>query len=155
MSPLRALPGMPASLRTYARDMFKPTHCRVAIDGSELPYDDYTGVHISAMSLDYHGVLRLFPEADAPGKMQVLVGSPTPLGIVRNLPRMHLGRQLRGDKMVDKLCQEMTVEALGDELLAPIIDGEYYKNLRRVTFKLGPRLRIPKIVPARHARRAA
>jgi diacylglycerol kinase family enzyme len=155
MSPLRALPGIPEELRTYARDLFRPTACKVSIDGEELPYREYSGINLSAMSLAYHGVLKLFPRADEPGRLQALVGSPSPLGIVRNLPNLHLGRELRGAKIVDKLCQSMLVEATGDELLAPIIDGEYYRNLRCIRFELGPRLRIPKVIGQGRMRRAA
>ena len=38
------------------------------------------------------------------------------------------------------------------EHLAPVVDGEYYKNVRKVTFRPGPRVRIPKVVgrPRRH-----
>ena len=39
----------------------------------------------------------------------------------------------------------MKLEAIGDELLDPIIDGEYYRNVREITFRVGPRLRIPKL----------
>ena len=40
----------------------------------------------------------------------------------------------------------LTIEALGNEHLAPVVDGEYYRNVRKVTFKIGPRVRIPKVV---------
>jgi hypothetical protein len=40
----------------------------------------------------------------------------------------------------------MTIDAVGDELLEPVIDGEYYKNLKSMTFRIGPRVRIPKVV---------
>jgi diacylglycerol kinase family enzyme len=146
LSPLRALPGIPGHLRDYARDMFKPARCRVTLDGMILPHDDYAGVHIASMSINHGGVFRLFGRADEPGLMHALVGSTTPLGIVANLPRMHLGMQLRGKNLVDRACREMTVEATGDELLAPIVDGEYYRQLRKLSFRVGPRLRIPKVV---------
>ena len=42
--------------------------------------------------------------------------------------------------------RQLVLEAVGDELLEPVIDGEYYRNLRRVSFRLGPRVRIPKVV---------
>lgn len=156
LSPLRALPGIPVHLRDYARDMFKPARCRVTLDGMILPHDDYAGVHIASMSINHGGVFRLFGRADEPGLMHALVGSTTPLGIVANLPRMHLGMQLRGKNLVDRACREMTVEATGDELLAPIIDGESYRQLRKLSFRLGPRLRIPKVVGrANRERRAA
>jgi diacylglycerol kinase family enzyme len=155
MAPMRSLPGFPSELKTYARDMFRPTPCRVSLDGRVLPYESFTGVHIAAMSLDYHGVFKLFPRADERGKLQVLIGATSALGIMRNLPNMHLGRKLRGDKVVDELCGSMVVEATSDELLAPIIDGEYYRNLKCVRFELGPRIRIPRIAAAGRIARAA
>jgi hypothetical protein len=44
----------------------------------------------------------------------------------------------------------MQVEATGDVLLEPNIDGETYKNLRKLTVRTGPRVRVPKIVAAVH-----
>jgi diacylglycerol kinase family enzyme len=146
LSPLRALPGIPGGLRDYARDMFRPAACRVNIDGMILPQEEFAGVHIASMSINQGGVFRLFGRADEPGLMHALVGNTSPLGIVANLPRMHLGKQLRGKNLVDRACRQMTVEATGEELLSPIIDGEYYRQLRSLSFKLGPRLRIPKVV---------
>jgi diacylglycerol kinase family enzyme len=155
LSPLRALPGIPAELRDYARDMFKPAAARVTMDGMILPFDSYSGIHIASMSINQGGVFKLFSQADTPGLMHALVGSTSPLTIISQIPRMHLGKQLRGKNLVDRACRTMTVEATGDELLAPIIDGEYYRNLRTLTFKLGPRLRIPKVVGRRADARAA
>lgn len=155
MSPLRALPGIPDHLRTYAREIFKPHEARVLLDGMILPYDAYTGVHIASMSINTGGVFRFFREADAPGIMHALIGAASPLGIVAQLPRMHLGKQLRGKGVVDRACRTMTVEATGDELLAPIIDGESYRDIKRLTFTIGPRLRIPKVVGVAAGRLAA
>jgi diacylglycerol kinase family enzyme len=155
MTPVSGLPGFPDELRRYARELFRPASCRVTIDGRTLPYDAFTGVHIAAMSLDYHGVFKLFPDADRPGALQALVGAASPLGIVRNLPNMHLGRRLSGARIEDRVCGEMVVEALGDESLEPIIDGEYYRDLRSIKFELGPRLRIPRVAADARARRAA
>jgi len=146
LSPLRALPGIPAALRTYASEMFKPADVRITLDGMVLPATRYTGVHIASMSVMTGGVFRLFPKADRPGLMQCLLGTANPLGIVRQIPRMHAGKSLRGKKLIDRACRSMTVEVVSDELMAPIIDGEQYHNLSRITFQLGPRLRIPKVV---------
>jgi diacylglycerol kinase family enzyme len=146
MSPLRYLPGMPRLFRQYARDMFRPTRARVTIDGREFHRTDCTGIHIASMSIDLGGVFRFFAKADVPGQLHAIVGAPSPLQIIMNIPRMHLGMTMIGDDLIDGPCREMTLEATGDELLAPVIDGEYYPNLRRVTFKVGPRVRIPKVV---------
>ena len=155
LSPLRALPGIPAELKDYAREMFKPAEARVVMDGMILPFDSYSGIHIASMSINHGGVFKLFGQADTPGLMHALVGSTNPLTVIAQIPRMHLGKQLGGKGIVDRACREMTVEATGDELLAPIIDGEYYRNLRSVSFKIGPRLRIPKVVGRRRDARAA
>ena len=145
-SPLAKMPlPVPKHLRTYAAEMFEPAHVEVSIDGIPMPQSHFTGVHIASMSINLGGVFRFFTQADVPGQMHAIVGSPTPMNIVRNLPRMHLGKPFRGGQIADRACQGMTVEVRGDELLAPIIDGEYYKNVKKLSFSNGPRLRIPKI----------
>jgi hypothetical protein len=45
----------------------------------------------------------------------------------------------------------MSLEARGDELLEPVIDGECYRNLRSLSVRIGPRVRIPKVVSAASA----
>lgn len=142
--PLNQIPGL-GKLGTYARDVFNPTACKVTMDGMELPHGDFTGVHIASMSINLGGVFRFFGEADRPGLLHALVGSPSPFAIARNIPQMYLGKAMRGSKIVDRACREMTIEAVGDELLSPIIDGEWYENLEKVTFRVGPRVRIPKV----------
>jgi diacylglycerol kinase family enzyme len=161
LSPLRSVPGLPDSMKEYARDLFRPTEARVTLDGEPLPGVAYTGIHIAAMSINLGGVFRFFSKADAPGVLHALLGEVSPFTILRNLPRMHLGREMRGENVIDRACRELTVEAAGDEPLDPIIDGEYYRGVRRLTFSIGPRVRIPKVRAglvsqlAPYARRAA
>ena len=45
--------------------------------------------------------------------------------------------------MVVKRVEVLTI---GDELLAPVIDGECYRNIRKLTFTVGPKLRIARVV---------
>ena len=71
---------------------------------------------------------------------------PTPLQILMNIPRAHLGKKLKGSRLYDGPCRRLTLEATGDELLAPVIDGEVYEGVRTVSFTTGPRVRIPKVV---------
>jgi diacylglycerol kinase family enzyme len=146
MSPLRHVRGLPQGMRTYASDLFKPAQARVTMDGMMLPGTEYTGIHVASMSINLGNVFRFFTKAEQPGMMHALLGSPSPVTVVMNLPRMTQGKELRGRALIDRPCRELTLEAVGDELLAPVIDGEYYRNLRKVSFKLGPRVRIPKVV---------
>jgi diacylglycerol kinase family enzyme len=147
LSPLRHLPGMPRGLATYAREMFKPTRAKVTVDGMILPGDEFTGIHVASMSINLGNVLRFFGKADQPGLMNALVGTPSPVTIAMNLPRMVQGKEIVGRTILDRPCRVMTMEATAaDDLLEPVIDGEYYRNLRSVSFRIGPRVRIPKVV---------
>lgn len=148
LSPLSKLPL--GQLSSYAREVFEPTSCQVLLDGMRLPGTSFTGVHIASMSINLGNVLRFFGKADQPGLMNAIVGTPSPWSIIRNLPRMARGEEMRGPNILDRPCREMILEATGDELLAPIIDGEYYRNVKKMTFRVGPRVRIPKVV-APHA----
>ena len=147
LSPLRHLP-FAAQAASYARDMFEPTHCQLTLDGMVLPGDAFTGVHVASMSINFGKLLRFFGKADEPGMMNAIVGSPSPWAIARNLPRMARGAEMRGKDLLDRPCREMKMAATGTQLLAPIIDGEYYRDVRSMTFRLGPRVRIPKVVAA-------
>jgi len=149
LSPLSRLPL--GAWSSYARDVFEPTRCRVTLDGMKLPGDHFTGVHIASMSINLGNVLRFFGKADHPGLMNAIVGTPSPWGIIRNLPRMRRGQEMRGRNILDRPCREMTMEAVGDDLLAPIIDGEFYRNVKRLAFHVGPRVRIPKVIAPKAA----
>ena len=146
-SPLEKIPGMPRILRTYSKEMFRPTEARVLLDGEPLPRTDCTGIHIASMSINLGNVFRFFHAADTPGQLHAIVGSPTPGEIIRNMPWMFAGKALPSDNIYDGPCRTMTMEAAGPELLAPIIDGELYPDVVKVTFSPGPKLRIPRVVP--------
>jgi diacylglycerol kinase family enzyme len=149
LSPLSRLPL--GHLTTYAKEVFAPTPCKITIDGMVLPGTEFTGVHVASMSINLGGVLRFFGKADQPGLMNALVGTPTAWGIIRNLPRMMAGQDMRGRNVLDRPCRSMLVTATGDELLEPIIDGEYYRNVKSLAFRVGPRVRIPKVVAPKAA----
>jgi diacylglycerol kinase family enzyme len=152
LSPLARLPL--GKLSTYAREVFAPTPCKISIDGMVLPGTAFTGVHVASMSINLGNVLRFFGKADQPGLMNAIVGTPSPWGIIRNLPRMARGQEMRGRDVLDRPCREMLIEASTSELLEPIIDGEYYRNVKKLSFHIGPRVRIPKVVAPKAARAA-
>jgi hypothetical protein len=86
--------------------------------------------------------------------MNAIVGTPTAWGIIRNLPRMFGGQEMKGRDVLDRPCREMIMEANTSELLEPIIDGEYYRNVKKMVFRVGPRVRIPKVVAPKAAKAA-
>ncbi len=105
---------------------------RVTLDGMKLPGDTFTGVHVASMSINLGDVFRFFGQADQQGLMNAIVGTPSPWSIVRNIPRMARGEEMIGRNILDRPCREMILEATGDELLAPIIDGEYYRDVKQL-----------------------
>jgi diacylglycerol kinase family enzyme len=154
LSPLSKL-SMFGQYRHYAKDMFAPTPCKVTLDGMVLPGDQFTGVHVASMSINLGDVLRFFGKADQPGLMNAIVGTPSPWSIIRNLPRMARGQEMIGQNILDRPCREMKLVATGNELLEPIIDGEYYRNVKELSFRIGPRVRIPKVVAPKAAAKHA
>ena len=149
LTPLSRLPL--GNLTSYAKEMFEPTACKVMLDGMRLPGDSFTGVHIASMSINLGNVLRFFGKADQPGLMNAIVGTPSPWAIIRNIPRMARGEEMKGRNILDRPCREMKLEATGGELLAPIIDGEFYRDVKTIEFRIGPRVRIPKVVASKAA----
>jgi diacylglycerol kinase family enzyme len=149
LSPLSRLPF--GAWKSYAKEVFQPTPCTVMLDGMRLPGDKFTGVHVASMSINLGNVLRFFGKAEQPGLMNAIVGTPSPWSIIRNLPRMARGEEMRGRNILDRACREMILEATGSELLAPVIDGEFYRNVKKIAFHTGPRVRIPKVIAPRNA----
>jgi diacylglycerol kinase family enzyme len=145
VTPLGRVPAL-APYGAYAADMFRPTRAKVTLDGMVLPGDVFTGLHVASMSINLGNVLKFFGKADQAGLMNAIVGTPSPWSIVRNIPRMARGEEMRGRQILDRPCREMSIEAAGGELLEPVIDGEYYRNIRSASFRVGPRVRIPKVV---------
>jgi diacylglycerol kinase family enzyme len=130
---------------------FAPTPCKVTLDGMVLPGNEFTGVHVASMSINLGNVLRFFGKADQPGLMNAIVGTPSPWSIIRNIPRMARDQEMVGRNVLDRPCREMKIVASGSELLEPIIDGEYYRNVKELSFRVGPRVRIPKVVASKQA----
>ena len=145
-SPLRNWRLLPKALREYAPSVFAAAQAKVTLDGVEFPYTDCRTINIASMSINVGNVFRFFNKAEQRGKLHALVGAMSPTGAVAMLPAMIGGGEFRGRAIRDQAVQEMTMEAVGDELFAPIIDGEYYRNLRKLTFSVGPSVRIPKVV---------
>jgi hypothetical protein len=115
------------------------------LDGRELPFSDMGGINVGSLSINLGNVMHFFTPADVPGQLGVIVGNPDPWLMFANLPRMYMAKSMVGASIEDAPCKELVVEAIGDELLAPVVDGEYYENVKKVTFKVGPKVRIPKV----------
>ncbi len=137
------LPIVPAEWRGYVHRMVRPQRARVRVDGETLPLEQWRGLHVGAIFANIGGVVRLFPLASG-GKLHIMYGCPSMLDILTNLPNLFLGRPMtRG--MTERAVSVVEVEAEGDELLNPVIDGEIFRDLVRLKIEPGPHLKIPRV----------
>lgn len=128
-----------------ARRLFRPFSGRVRIDGEELDTTEHGGIHAGAFDVNLGGVLRVFPLAREAGAMHVQAGAIAPIEMVRALPALMRGGAIPSATLRDVRGERMEVEALSEEALAPVIDGEMYQGIQRLAVALGPRVRIAKV----------
>jgi diacylglycerol kinase family enzyme len=145
---VRRLPAVPAGWRTYAPELLLRTQAaRVVVDGRELPGRLWKALHVGSMFCDIGGVVKLFPLA-GDGKLHLMAGNPTMLEVARGVPKLFTGGAI-GRGVIDVAASTVEVEALGEELLNPNIDGEPFRGLKRLKVEPGPRVRIPRIQESR------
>ncbi len=136
---------LPARLLDYGREVFAPTFARVTINGQEVPCFEHGAIHAGALDLTLGGVFRVFPLARQPGVLHFQAGGIVPWEVIRALPDLYRGRAIKSAHLFEKGGTEMHVEATGSELLNPIIDGELFRGLSRITVRRGPVIWVPRI----------
>ncbi|HOU54870.1 MAG TPA: hypothetical protein PLQ97_13160 [Myxococcota bacterium] len=144
-----SLPGLSAvpwlgGLRAFADDVLGGTRARVTVDGRRFPYGLYQGLHVSSVDIDF-GTMRLFPYAAEPGRMHVVVGAMDRLECAWKWTYLVAGRPVPGETWHEFAGRRMEVEAAEGGTLDPIIDGEMYFGLTRLTVEAGPVLRVPRL----------
>jgi diacylglycerol kinase family enzyme len=134
--------GGVADLRDDARAIFRPTEARVTIDGTVLAERKHGAIHAGAFEVDLGGVFRVFPLARPDGVLHFQAGSLSPVDMMKNLHNVASGRLLAARDFKEHAGRTMTLEALGEELLDPVIDGERFYGLRSMTITVGPRIDV-------------
>lgn len=129
----------------YGREVFAPTRARVTIDGWPVPCDSHGAIHAGSLDVSLAGLFKVFPLARTRGQLHFQAGGIVPTEIIRALPDLYRGRAIKSEHLFEKSGQEMHVEALGDELLSPIIDGEIFRGLSHMTVRRGPVIWVPRI----------
>jgi diacylglycerol kinase family enzyme len=132
-------------LDRYAEAFFAPTRARVTIDGEPVPVTEHRALHAGSFDVNLGGVFRVFPLARAPGILHLQAGNLGPWDIVRQVPNLYRGEPIDTEGLWERAGREMTVEALGDELLNPVIDGEVFRHLTHVTVRPGPIVSIARV----------
>jgi len=136
---------LPEPLLRYGQDVFSPTSARVTIDGEPVPGTAHGAIHAGAIDLHLGGVFRVFPLAKDDGALHFQAGEIVPREMILALPSLARGGAIRSERLREARGREMRIEAVGDECLAPIIDGEAFGGLRELCVTLGPRVRVPRV----------
>jgi diacylglycerol kinase family enzyme len=143
----KVVPGR-ANRNRYAGQLFAPTRARVVIDGQEVPTRTHDALHAGAFDVNLGGVIRIFPRAREPGVLHFQAGEISPARIIAHLPALVTGGAIRGDRLRDIGGREMVIEA-EQEPLSPVIDGERFTGIVRLTVRTGPHIRVaqPRCAP--------
>lgn len=140
-TPLRHLPGVPEWIRSHGETVLKGTRAHVVADGKEYPYELFQGLHAASVDIDF-GTVKLFTYAKQRRKLHLVVGAMNRLECVAKSIFLVFGRPIPGKTWHEFPGEEMTIEARGDELLAPVIDGELFEGFEKLHITLGPELPI-------------
>lgn len=135
----RVLAGLPFG-SSRARALFRATEARVHVDGQLVPTTHHDALHVGSIPIQL-GPLRLFPLAES-GLLDIHAGALSPRAAASSLPALLRGGLIHGERFVEAGAQRFEIEALGDEPLRPIIDGERYPAQRLARVEPGPPIEI-------------
>ncbi|MCX7806978.1 MAG: diacylglycerol kinase family protein [Deltaproteobacteria bacterium] len=138
----RAIVGLPWRSPT-ASLLFNPSLALVAVDGKPLPTAFQSAIHAGAFPIALGHVFRLFPLA-MPHAFHVQAGRMAPWAVIASLPRLVLGKPLRGQFLYEGRAHCLQARSLGQPF-SPVIDGEAYPPTRLVRVSPGPAL--PFVLP--------
>lgn len=135
---------MGKELREYAQEILSGTLADVTVDGKHFGVARWQGLHAASVDIDF-GTVKLFKYAKEPGKMHFVVGTIAPIEASYKWMYMVFGKPIPADTWYEFPGERMEVEAKGNELLSPVIDGEIYYGLDKVIVQRGPNIRVPAI----------
>lgn len=139
-----------STLQTHGRRILEGTHARVAIDGRELPYDLYQGLHVGSIDVDF-GTMKLFPFAGQPGRLHLVAGAMSRAECSWKWMFLVAGKPVPGGTWHEVAGTSMDVHALPGEVLDPVIDGEFFRGMASLHVCPGPT--VPIAVPGPPPRR--
>ena len=124
------------------RRMARPFRGTVTLDdGTRWGERDYLA--IAAGTIAHIGLnFRPFHRYDEqPGRFHVLGIHASPVGFVKELPRIHRAEPMRAGKAYDAVSSRMVVRSR-DEVVRYMIDGDLHEGRGELQVSVGPRVRL-------------
>lgn len=134
-----------ARLKEAEHVYLHPAHAQVEVDGVLLREDDgtamthHTVLHCASIPLNLSGVFRVFPRAGE-GRMHIHAGHVSPVEMARIMPRLTTGRGVDHllPRAFDGCGSTLDIRCIGESALDPILDGELYRSINRLSIRMGP-----------------
>lgn len=125
-----------------ARRLCRPLRARVVADGRTWPRDQFVTIcaaTIEQIGLGFRPFYRCRDHADG---FAVLGIHATPLGLLRELPRVRAGKPIRPGKVIDEMARAVAIAPLDPGELGYTLDGDLYACDGGIRIERGPVLRL-------------
>lgn len=123
-----------------AKRVLEPVPCRIAIDGVDQPAKGYSLIAASVIrDLGLH-MWVTYRAGEAPDRFHAIASPLGTRALGPQMPRVLMGKRLRGDDHVDALVRELTI-AFEESDGAYVLDGDLLEA-DRVTVTMGPAIRV-------------
>ena len=121
----------------YSKRLFRRFRAQITVDGQEWAREDFLTVAASCVEQIGLGFRPFYRVRDQPDRFAVLgIHAPSALSFVMELPRVHAGKAMRRDKLIDAAAQEVVFRS--DEDQAYTVDGDTYVSGRELVLTNGP-----------------
>ncbi len=124
----------------FARRLFRRFVGDVVVDGTTWARRDFVTVMAATVPEIGLGFKPFYRHAELPDHFPLLGIHCGPVGVVADLPRIHRGRPMRRDKVINVIARETVLR--GDEPFSYTIDGDVYTGATELSLGVGPRLRL-------------
>jgi diacylglycerol kinase family enzyme len=124
----------------YVQKLTKPVRAQISVAGKELPSARYTAILASSLREIGLGFKPTYLGGQKDGAFHFLCGDIPALEIVKNLPKLWLGKPIKTREFYDEVCREVTIKS--DAEFKCLVDGEVYRCAGEVKITTGPRVRF-------------
>jgi diacylglycerol kinase (ATP) len=130
-----AIVGGPLSKR-----LFEKFRARIISDGEEWALQEFVTVGAATIDQLGFGFRPFYRAEERPDRFHVLGIHCNAFGFARDMPRIHAGKPMRRDKVVDRLASEVVIKS--EIPVKYTIDGDTHEFCGELKVSLGPRLQI-------------
>ncbi|MDB4962836.1 MAG: diacylglycerol kinase [Myxococcales bacterium] len=128
-----------------SKQLCQPVHAHVVTDGRVWPRDQFAALcaaTIEQIGLGFRPFYRCREDAE---RFSVLGIDTSPLGLLRELPRVRAGKPMHPSKVIDEIAREVTIASADHRALGYMIDGDLYACDGALTILRGPVLELVRL----------